>query len=134
MTRTNNGLPPILQNKNYPVPSAFTPENILREARRQKGLSHEAVPDLCVLDPDGDIVRYLKRNGRGRRDEAWACYHSELYRTEESDMELGIVPCAVGASYAVLVAEQLFASGCKLLVSVTSSDNWWSSARRPILF
>jgi uridine phosphorylase len=33
----------------------------------------------------------------------------------------GIVPCAVGASFAVLIAEQLFASGCRLLVSVSSS-------------
>jgi hypothetical protein len=31
------------------------------------------------------------------------------------------VGCAVGASYAVLVAEQMFAAGCGLLLSVTSS-------------
>ena len=31
------------------------------------------------------------------------------------------MPCAVGASFAVLIAEQLFASGCKLVISVTSS-------------
>jgi uridine phosphorylase len=35
--------------------------------------------------------------------------------------EYGIVGCAVGASYAVLLAEQMFVSGCRLLVSVTSS-------------
>jgi uridine phosphorylase len=34
-----------------------------------------------------------------------------------------LIPCVVGASYAVLVAEQLFASGCKLLISVTSAGN-----------
>ncbi|MCB0483691.1 MAG: hypothetical protein KDC37_03935, partial [Flavobacteriales bacterium] len=34
---------------------------------------------------------------------------------------LGIVPYAVGASYAVLVAEQLFVSGCELLISITSA-------------
>ena len=33
----------------------------------------------------------------------------------------GIIPCVVGASYAVLVAEQLFVSGCELLISITSS-------------
>jgi len=36
-------------------------------------------------------------------------------------VEFGIVGCAVGASFAVLVAEQLFAAGCRLLISVTSS-------------
>ena len=34
---------------------------------------------------------------------------------------VGIVGCAVGGAFAVLVAEQLFASGCRLLLSVTSA-------------
>jgi uridine phosphorylase len=33
----------------------------------------------------------------------------------------GIVGCAVGAAFAVLIAEELFASGCRLLISVTST-------------
>lgn len=74
-----------------------------------------------MLDPDGDIVRQTKAAGRAVRDPDWACYHTELYRLVHDDVELGIVPCAVGASFAVLIAEQLFASGCRLLVSVTSS-------------
>lgn len=118
---TDDPSAPILRNKLYAAPSIFTPDNILREARRQKGLSTQAVPNVCVLDPDGDIVRYLKRSGRALQDQSWACYHSELYRASEGNVELGIVPCAVGASYAVLVAEQLFASGCQLLISVTSA-------------
>jgi uridine phosphorylase len=36
-------------------------------------------------------------------------------------MRFGIIGCAVGASFAVLVAEELFASGCELLISVTSA-------------
>jgi uridine phosphorylase len=36
-------------------------------------------------------------------------------------VRFGIVPYAVGASFAVLVAEELFASGCQLLVSMTSA-------------
>ncbi len=113
--------PPILSEKHYGAPSVFTPENILREARRQKGLAPVTVPAICVLDPDGDIVRHLKRTGRARREDAWACYHSELYVASEQGIDFGFVPCAVGASYAVLIAEQLFASGCGLLISVTSS-------------
>jgi uridine phosphorylase len=113
--------PPILANKRYDAASAFTPESILREARRQKGLVEACVPAVCVLDPDGDMVRQLKVSGRASRDEGWACYHTELYRASEAGIELGIVACAVGASFAVLIAEQLFASGCRLLISVTSS-------------
>jgi uridine phosphorylase len=113
--------PPILRDKFYDSASAFTPESLLREARRQKGLEEASVPEVCVLDPDGDIVRHLRATEQARRDPAWACYHSDLYRFEHSGRAYGIVGCAVGASYAVLVAEQMFASGCRLLVSITSS-------------
>jgi uridine phosphorylase len=41
--------------------------------------------------------------------------------TEHAGLALGIVGLAVGAPFAVLVAEQLFVSGCRLLLSVTSA-------------
>jgi uridine phosphorylase len=121
MLETTFQSPPILRDKYFEEATIFTPESILREARRQKGLANGAVPTVCVLDPDGDMVRQLKAGGRAEKDPDWACYHTELYRVSEAGLELGIVPCAVGASFAVLIAEQLFASGCKLLISVTSS-------------
>lgn len=114
-------VPPILAGKDYQSPSAFAPESLLREARRQKRLPERVVPPVCVLDPDGDLVRQLRAAGRAKRDGAWACYHTDLYRLAQDGTELGIVPCAVGASFAVLVAEQLFASGCRLLISMTSA-------------
>src|SRR5262245_50116436 len=114
-------LPPILADKHYEAPSAFTPENLLREARRQKGLRLERVPAVCVLDPDGDIVRRLTAEGCARRDAGWACYHTDLHRFDAAGRELGIVGCAVGAAFAVLVAEELFASGCELIISMTSA-------------
>jgi uridine phosphorylase len=79
------------------------------------------VPRVCLLDPDGDIVRQLKADGRARRHDGWVCYHTELFVFEEEGLTFGIVGCAVGASFAVLVAEELFASDCDLLISVTSS-------------
>lgn len=112
---------PILANKHYDAPSAFTPDSLLREARRQKGLAKGAVPAVCLLDPDGDLVRRLTAQGRLTRDERWACYHTELYRFVEAGIEFGIVGCVVGASFAVLIAEELFASGCGLLISMTSA-------------
>ncbi|MCB0080497.1 MAG: nucleoside phosphorylase [Caldilineaceae bacterium] len=114
-------LPPLLRNKVYDAPSEFAPENLLREARRQKNLPHCAMPEIGILDPDGDIVRYLTATGQADRDPCWACYHTDLYRFEYAGLKFGIVGCAVGASFAVLVAEEMFASGCRLLISVTSS-------------
>jgi uridine phosphorylase len=40
---------------------------------------------------------------------------------ELEGVPIGIVGCAVGAPFAVLVAEQMFSSGCRLLLSVTSA-------------
>jgi hypothetical protein len=57
-------LPPILANKAFASPSVFEPANLLREARRQKGLACAEVPEICVLDPDGDILRVLRRKRR----------------------------------------------------------------------
>ena len=51
----------------------------------------------------------------------WACYHTQLYSFNSGGIDFGIVGCAVGAPFAVLIAEEMFASGCKLLISVTSS-------------
>lgn len=121
MTGTSDPVPPILAHKHFGAPSAFTPESLLREARRQKGLASGAVPPVCLLDPDGDLVRRLKAEQRAMPDPLWACYHTELYRFVEAGIEFGIVGCAVGASFAVLVAEELFASGCRLLISMTSA-------------
>ena len=101
--------------------SVFQPERLLREARRQRGLDAKSVPAICLLDPDGDVVRYLQQTGRGRRSESWACYHTNLWETEVEDGPVGVIGNAVGAPFAVLVAEELFASGCGLLVSVTSA-------------
>jgi nucleoside phosphorylase len=112
---------PILEDKHHAELSAFTPDNLLREARRQKGLPVANVPRVCVLDPDGDIVRELVEAGRARRDPAWACYHTDLYVAGEGDSEYGLIGGAVGASFAVLVAEELFACGCEYLLSITSA-------------
>ena len=112
---------PILSDKHYGQPSAFAPQNLLREARRQKGIPTGEVPPVCVLDPDGDIVRYLRNSGLAAYDQAWACYHTDLYRVRGDAYDLGFVGCVVGAPFAVLVAEQLFASGCRFLISITSA-------------
>jgi len=113
--------PELLADKAYDAPSVFQPANLLREARRQRGLPEASVPAVCALDPDGDIVRMLRGSGQSRRTAAWACYHTDMDVTEHGGLTLGIVGLAVGAPFAVLVAEQLFASGCRLLISVTSA-------------
>ncbi|MEJ0068276.1 MAG: nucleoside phosphorylase [Pseudomonadota bacterium] len=79
------------------------------------------MPAVCMLDPDGDIAAHLKARGTATRSPSWACYHTELWEWTGGAVEIGIVDRVVGAPFAVLVAEQLFVSGCRLLISVTSA-------------
>jgi len=112
---------PLVEGKDYGAVSLFEPANLLREARRQKNLPDVPVPEVCLLDPDGDIVRHLATTGRGRRHPGWACYHTEMWTVELHGLEIGVVGMTVGAPFAVLVAEQLHASGAALVISVTSA-------------
>lgn len=114
-------MPPLLDNKNPTAKSVFAPSALLREARRQKGLAAANVPPVCILDPDGDIVRRLKATGQAHLANEWPCYHTELHTFTVGARSVGIVGCAVGAPFAVLIAEELFACGCHLLISMTSA-------------
>ena len=111
---------PLLRAKRYDAPSVFEPANLL-EGRRQLGRADVPVPAVCLLDPDGDIVRHLCGLDLAVEHPGWACYHTTLWTFDLDGTRVGVIGCAVGASFAVLLAEQLFASGCELLLSVTSS-------------
>jgi len=123
--------PPILRQKAYEQSSVFIPENLLRESRRQNALPPGSVPEICVLDPDGDIVENLLARSQARPNAYWACYHTKMFDFECGDTVLGIVGYTVGAPFAVLVAEQLFASGCQLLINITSSGQIVSREKPP---
>lgn len=111
----------LFNKQDYREDSVFKPENLLREARRQKSIRDCEIPRICLLDPDGDIVAYLKNRDIAAVNPCWAGYHSTMYEFELQEMTVGIIGHAVGASFAVLVAEQMFASGCELLISITSA-------------
>jgi hypothetical protein len=113
------------------MPSVFAPGALLREAKRQKRLAASEVPPVCILDPDGDLVRELRRNGAAQPIAGWPCYHTELDTFELGGHQVGIVGRVVGASFAVLIAEELFASGCQLLVSLTSAGQIVSAGKPP---
>lgn len=124
-------MPTIRDDKDTSAPSVFRPAALLREARRQKRIDKADVPPVCIFDPDGDIVRRLRRTGESQRFEGWPCYHTELDTFTLGRRQVGIVGCVVGAPFAVLVAEELFASGCRLLVSMTSAGQIVPAATPP---
>ena len=131
MTSPRAMMPSILDDKKTSAPSVFAPAALLREARRQKGLAAVDVPPVCILDPDGDIVRQLRQSGESETFEGWPCYHTRLDTFRLAGRTVGIVGCAVGAPFAVLIAEELFACGCRLLLSVTSAGQIVPAGRPP---
>jgi hypothetical protein len=84
-------------NKNYKHPSIFTPENLLREAKRQKNITDHKVPRICLLDPDGDIVQHLRSEKMASINPYWACYHTKMYIFQYGEIEYGIIGYAVGS-------------------------------------
>src|SRR5262249_15894970 len=129
--RLGTAMTAILANKNPSAASVFRPSALLREARRQKGLAAVDVPSICILDPDGDIVRQVGGAGAAGPFEGWPCYHTALDTFVLAEQTVGIVGCAVGAPFAVLVAEQLFACGCRLLLSITSAGQITAAGNPP---
>jgi uridine phosphorylase len=125
------GATPILENKSPAAASVFAPDALLREARRQKGLAAVDVPAVCILDPDGDILRRLRKSGQATRVDAWPCYHTELFTFALAGQTVGIIGCVVGAPFAVLVAEELFACGCRLLINLTSAGQITAAGSTP---
>jgi uridine phosphorylase len=112
---------PILENKTPAAVSVFSPDALLREARRQKRLLPVDVPAICILDPDGDILRSLRNSAQATRSDTWPCYHTELFTFPLAGQTVGIIGWVVGAPFAVLIAEELFACGCRFLLNLTSA-------------
>jgi uridine phosphorylase len=111
---------PLLQHA-LQSPSAFTPERLMDAVRAERGLTHEAVPPLCVLDFDGDLSDHLADAGFSTPLSSWACFHTSMRVLTLDGLICGIVPRTIGGPYAVLVAEQLRAAGARLIVGLTSA-------------
>jgi len=120
---------------NHPLdePTAFTPEALLDAVRAERGLAAEAPPAVCVLDFDGDLTDWLVAEGRARQWKSWACFHTTMFSLDVEGIAYGIVPRTIGGPYAVLVAEQLAASGARLILGLTSAGRVLRSLPIPSL-
>jgi len=130
--RTEMVMPHILDHKNASSPFGFCAFGLAARGKAPKEYSRSAgcLPFACWI-PDGDLVRALRSSGKAKPFAGWPCYHSELDTFTLAGQEVGIVGRVVGASFAVLVAEELFASGCRLLVSLTSAGQVVASGSPP---
>lgn len=113
--------------------SAFTPQALIEAVRTKRGLVSVAVPKVCILEFDGDLTDHLVQSKAVVVWRNWACFHTPMFALEVDGKPCGIVPRTIGGSYAVLVAEQLLASGARMIFGLTSAGRVSSSLRIPSL-
>jgi uridine phosphorylase len=101
--------------------SLFLPENLLERASFMMGKERGLLPRSCLLDFDDELGPVARERFGATPCPVWSCFHTVLFRVERDGMEMGLIGGTVGAPYAVLVAEQLIASGCRYIVGYSSS-------------
>lgn len=118
---------------NHPLeqPTAFTPEALIEAVRVERGLARISVPRVCLLDFDGDITDWLVDSGKADRWHSWACFHTPMFSLEVDGETFGVIPRTIGGPYAVLVAEQLLASGAEVVLGLTSAGRVCASLPLP---
>lgn len=115
------------------APTTFTPEALIAAVRAERGLACEPVPPICVLEFDGDLTDWLVSIGAARPCESWACFHTSMYSMDIGGTPCGVVPRTIGGPYAVLIAEQLRASGARVVLGLTSAGRVSGSLPVPSL-
>lgn len=112
--------PPIVEHPTD-EPAVFRPENLLGRAAAMLGREHGEIPHCCVLDFDGELVPAAVECYEAKPCPVWACFHTKLFRLRQGDVQMGLIAGTVGAPFAVLVSEQLIASGCRQIIGYASS-------------
>ncbi len=102
-------------------PTAFTPEALVEAVRADRRLSTDPIPQICVLEFDGDLTDWLISTGAVEPCKSWACFHTMMFSLEVDGVPCGIVPRTIGGPYAVLVAEQMAISGAGVVLGLTSA-------------
>lgn len=101
--------------------SVFLPENLLDRAAAMQGKERGLIPRCCVLDFDAELVPVATEHFGAKPCPDWPCFHTTLLRIEADSFEVGLIAGTVGAPFAVLVAEQLIASGCRHIIGYSSA-------------
>ena len=114
-------------------PSVFTPEALIEAVRAERQLPKISVPEVCLLDFDGDLTDWLVQSGQVRRWESWACFHTHMEAFDVEGVPIGLIARTIGGPYAVLIAEQLAASGAKVIIGITSAGRVSATVPVPAL-
>jgi hypothetical protein len=102
-------------------PSAFTPESLQEAVSAERNLPLDPVLDLCVREFDGDCTGWLVATVHAKKRLPWACFHTSMETVEVDGDCFGLIARTIGGPTAVLVAEQLAASGARVNLGLSSA-------------
>ena len=102
-------------------PSVFRPEDLVDDIRGQRRIHALDLPEVCVLDFDGDMTDALVGAGEVRSCDGWPCFHTSMWALPVDGGCCGLIARTIGGPYAVLVAEQLAVCGVRAIVGLTSA-------------
>jgi uridine phosphorylase len=122
-SESSNPSPGRLPLLDHPLdePSAFRPEDLVDAVREQRSIAATNLPEVCILDFDGDLTDALVEAGDVASCPNWPCFHTAMWSFEVDGHRCGLIARAIGGPYAVLVAEQLAVCGVRVVVGVTSA-------------
>jgi uridine phosphorylase len=115
------------------APSSFTPEGLIKAVRTERNLPREPVPEVCVLEFDGDLTDWLIKSRHSKTWHQWPCFHTSMEIVEVDGVRFGVIARTIGGPYAVLVAEQLAAAGARVILGLTSAGQVSPDLRIPSL-
>lgn len=110
--------------------SQFRAADLVASVRRLKGLADVPVPEICVLEFDGELTDALVARGEAKLFPEWPCFHTAMWCWKHEGLRCGIVSRTIGGPFAVLVAEQLIVCGAKVVIGITSAGR--VSPRTPV--
>ena len=106
--------------------SAFTPQALIEAVRAEKGMTSVTVPDVCVLEFDGDLTDQLVQSNTVERWKTWACFHTPMFA-----LEINGRPCRHSASCHRGIVRRL---GSRAIARIRSQSDCWpdfGGARQP---
>jgi uridine phosphorylase len=108
---------------NHPLheTSTFRPEDLVEAVRAQRRLTALDLPEVCVLDFDGDISDALVAAREVQACEGWPCFHTSMWALPVGALHCGLIARTIGGPYAVLVAEQLAVCGVRAIIGLASA-------------
>ncbi len=125
----------VLPLLNHPQdePTAFRPEDLVESVRESRKRGSGRLPEICVLDFDGDLTDKLQARGELVPCDTWPCFHTVMWQWASESLTCGLIPRTIGGPYTVLVAEQLAVCGAKVIIGLASAGRLNSTIPLPAL-